>query len=404
MWNTPEQRAWAIVLVGFVIFCVLIVAVPLSVRWYLINDTVAPHTALKPIEAAVRVRTPKEKEFLAVTQDRNDLVEGTVIATDEYSRCFVRFFENSTLTLYNDTEIALVRVRSPRFGISPKSNDMVIQVKRGRVAIGVASPAPPDERILNIVIQTPHARVTLEEGGYSLLVSDAETQITARLGKAVITTADDKATCRNGRCRVTPGSPIEGPLPPEQNLIVNGEFTSVLGSGWADAVVTRDDETDPWGEAKIVAIDGRTVLSFVRSGARTHGELSTMQRIDKDVRDFASLKFSCEVRVSHQSLPGGGFQSTEFPIMIELTYKDAFGDTRARYWGFYYLPPDMKAGWRPLVNGLQVVQGEWYVFESQNLIELLGDLAPVYIESVRIYASGWDFESAITNISLQITE
>lgn len=404
MWNTPEQRAWAIVLAGFVIFCVLIVTVPLSVRWYLINDTVSPHTALKPIAAAVRVRTPKEKEFLYVIQDRDNLAEGTVIATDEYSRAFVRLFENSTLTLYNDTEIVLVRVRTPRFGFSSKSNEIVIQVNRGRVTIGVAPPAPPKERPLNIVVQTPHARMTLEEGGYSLLVGNAGTQVTARLGKAVIAAGDDKVTCRNGRCRVTPGMSIEGPLPPEQNLIANGEFTSVLGSGWGEIVATRDDEADPWGEARIVAIDDRTTLHFQRTGARTHGELSTTQRIDKDVRDFASLKFSCEVRVDQQSLPGGGFESTEFPIMVELTYKDALGDTRACYWGFYYLPPGTGPEWRPLVNGLQVVQGEWYVFESQNLIELLGDQAPVYIDSVRIYASGWDFESAITNVSLQVTE
>ncbi len=404
MWNTPEHRAWAIVLGGFAVFCVLIVAVPLTVRWYLIHDTISPHSMLKPIEAAVRVRAPREKEFLSVIQERDNLVEGTVIATDEYSRAFVRLFENSTLTLYNDTEVVLVRVRAPRFGISSQGNEIVVQVNRGRVTIGVAPPAPPKERPSDITVQTPHARVALEEGGYALLVGNAGTQVTARLGKAVIAAGDDKVTCRNGRCRVTPELSIEGPLPPEQNLIANGEFTSVLGSSWGEVVAIRDNEADPWGEAKIVAIDGRPALRFYRTGAHTHGELSTIQRIDKDVRDFTSLKFGCEVRVDQQSLPGGGFQSSEFPIMIELVYRDARGDTRAHYWGFYYLPPETGAEWRPLVNGLRVVQGEWYVFESQNLIELLGDQAPVYIDSVRIYASGWDFESAITSVSLQVTE
>jgi len=404
MWNTPERRAWAIVLSGFAIFCALVVTVPLSVRWYVINDTVTPNIALKPIEAAVRVRTLHEREFWVVTQDRNDLNEGTVIATDGYSRGFVRFFENSTLTMYNETEIVLLRVRTPRFAISPRSNEIVIQVNRGRVAIGVAPPAPPQERPLNMVIQTPHARITLEEGSYSLLVGATETQITSRVGKATVNTADEKASCRNGRCRVVPGQPIEGPLPPEQNLIVNGTFTSVLGSGWEKVVTTRVDENDPFGEAKIVSVDERMALRFERLGARTHGELSTTQHIEKDVRDFTSLKFACEVRVDHQSLPGGGFESTEFPIMIELVYKDVSGNTRTRYWGFYYLPPGTGPEWRPLVNGIKVVQSEWYLFESPNLMEQLGEYAPVYIDRVRIYASGWDFASAISNVSLLVTE
>lgn len=404
MWNTPERRAWLIVLSGFAIFCTLLVTVPLGVRWYLVNSTLASSVFLKPIEAAVRVRTVQERDFRVVIQDRDDLHEGMVIATDEYSRGFVRFFENSTLTLYNQTEIVLLRARTPRFAFSPRHNEIVIQLNRGRVAIGVAPPAPPRERPLEMVVQTPHARVTLEEGNYSLLVGANETQVTSRVGKAILYTAGEKVTCRNGRCRVVPGQPVEGPLPPEQNLIVNGNFTSLLGSGWQEVVATRVDDGDPLGEARIVSVDGRMALRFERLGARTHGELSTTQRIEKDVRDFTALKFSCEVRVDHQSLAGGGFESTEFPIMVELVYKDTLGNTRALYWGFYYLPPGSGPEWRPLVNGIKVVQGEWYLFESANLMSELGERAPVYIDHVRIYASGWDFESAITNVSLLVTE
>jgi hypothetical protein len=56
------------------------------------------------------------------------------------------------------------------------------------------------------------------------------------------------------------------------------------------------------------------------------------------------------------------------------------------------------------VNGTKVIQDEWYLFESENLMQTLGDIRPVYIESVRVYASGWDWDSAITNISLLVQE
>ena len=404
MFSTPEGRAWVVLLTAFAIFCILAITVPLSIRWYVINATVAPPTSLKPIDSSVRIRASKEREFRAVTQDRDDVGEGTVIVTEKHSRGFVRLFENSTLTLYNDTQVVLSRVRTPRYKMSARANEIVIEVNRGRVTIGAASPAPPDERALRMVVKTPHAQVVLQEGSYSVFVSKTETQVTSRLGKATIKTQSETQTWRNGRCRVTPGGVIEGPLPPEQNLISNGDFTSILGSSWKEPVRNRQDEADPWGEAKIVAVDGRTMLSFNRRGARTHGELSTIQMVEKDVRDFSSLRFSCEVQVRQQSLAGGGYESTEFPIMVELIYKDALGDSRSKHWGFYYLDPGAGPEWKTLVNGIKVVQDEWYLFETDNLMQSLGDFAPVYITSLRVYASGWDFESAITNISLQVME
>lgn len=404
MLSTPEGRAWGILMTAFILFCILAVTAPFSIHWHLANATRTPETALKPIEAAVRIRTPQNNEFLAVTQDRVDIVEGTVIATDEYSRGFVRLFENSTLTLYNDTEIVLSRVRTPRYKSSPRPNEITIQILKGRVAIGAAAPAPPDERVLRLTVQTPHAQVLLEEGGYSVLVSETETQVTARLGKATIVTAYDSQSWRSGRCRVGNDGQIDGPLPPEQNLIVNGSFDAILGSGWLEPIRIRQDPDDPLGEVEIVATNGKTMLSFRRLGARTHGEQSTVQYVDQDVRDFASLKFSSEIRVNYQSLAGGGYESTEFPIMIELKYKDALGGSRSRYWGFYYLDPGAGPEWKTMVNGIKVVQGEWYLFESTNLMQATSEWVPVYIESIRIYASGWDFDSAITGISLQVKE
>ena len=111
-----------------------------------------------------------------------------------------------------------------------------------------------------------------------------------------------------------------------------------------------------------------------------------------------------EVRVNEQSLLAGGYESTEFPVMVELRYRDTDDDTRFQYWGFYYLNPGTGPEWRKVVNGTKVPQGEWYLFESDNLMQTLGEARPVRIESVRVYASGWDWDSAITNVSLLVQE
>lgn len=404
MWKTPERRAWVVLLTAFAIFCTLAISVPLSIRGYLTQSMSPQHTTLKPIDAAVHVRHLSESQFLAISDDRPDLAEQTVIVTDSRARAFLRLFESSTLTMYNNTEVVLLRTRSPRFDLSRRPNEIVIRVNRGRVTVAVALPT---QRAVSLHVQTPHADIVLEEDNYSILVTSQDTQITASMGKATLTASvggRETRTWRNGRCRVTAEGLVEGPLPPTQNLVANQNFTSVLGSAWSVPLLTRQDENDPLGQARIDTLDGVTALVFQRYGARTHGELSTTQLIDKDVRDFASLQLSCQVRVNHQSLPGGGFESTEFPIMIELNYRDAQGNPRARYWGFYYLDPGSGPEWRKMINGIKVVQNEWYFFESDNLMQSMGELAPTHIDSLRIYASGWDLDSAITHVSLLVQE
>ena len=405
MLSTPEGRAWAILLTACAVFVALAVSIPLLVRWYLVDTTNSQETTLgDPMDGAVYVKEPGGADFFRVTERNERIAEGTTIATDERLRAFLRLFEGSTLTLFNDTQVSLVRVRSPRFDGSPRANQIQIRVDRGRVAIGVASPL---ERALNMTIKTPHAEILLEEGNFSVVVSDADTQVTIRSvrpGKATLVTGEETRRFTGGRCRIAADGTIEGPFPPEQNLIVNGEFSAVLDRGWEQPESQRQLESDPLGTVQIVPEQGKNVLAFRRLGATTHGETSITQVIDKDVRDFSSLKLECEVRVNSQSLAGGGYVSTEFPVMLELTYRDPDGNPRSRFWGFYYLDPGTGPEWRTMVNGTKVIQGEWLPFETDNLMQSMADSLPVHIDSLRVYASGWDWNSEITNISLLVED
>ena len=405
MLGTPEGRAWAVLVIAFVAFCVLAITIPLSIRWYVIYATEAQETTLeRPIDGAVYIKEPQGTDFIRITQRHEHVPEGAAIATDEHLRAFLRLFEGSTLTLYNDTQVVLERVRSPRFAASSRANEIRIRVERGRVAIGVGSPL---ERSLDMGVKTSHADIALGEGNFSVVVDETETQLTVRPirpGEATIIANGEIRRFTSGRCRIAAGMPIEGPLPPEQNLVVNGDFSAMLDRGWENPEQQRQKESDPLGEAQIVPLEGKTVLAFQRRGAETHGETSIIQHIDKDVRDFSSLKLTCEVLVSYQSLAGGGYESTEFPVMIELRYRDPVGNARSRHWGFYHLDPGTGPEWRTMVSGLKVIEGEWYLFETRNLMQSMGDIRPAHIDGLRIYASGWDWDSAITNISLLVQE
>jgi hypothetical protein len=356
----------------------------------------------------VYVKDPRGTELVAVTQRHEHIPEGATIATDEHLRAFLRLFDGSTLTLDNSTEVVLKRIRAPRYQLSPRPNEVLIHVEQGQVAIGVAAPM---DRDLQMGVRTPHADIELQEGSFSLTVDPSHSQLTVRPirpGEATITAGNQRRRFTSGRVRALDpsthsGSLIQGPLPPGQDLIVNGDFSSMLDRGWHEPEQQRDPN-DPLGGIEIVPLGGKNVLSLRRYGAQTHGETSLTQVIDQDVHGFSSLKLAFELRVDHQSLPGGGYQSTEFPIMVELKYRDPMDNPRSRYWGFYYLDPGTGPEWRTMVNGLKVIQGEWYPFESDNLIHTMGDIRPEHVESVRVYASGWDWDTAITNISLLVQE
>ena len=133
--------------------------------------------------------------------------------------------------------------------------------------------------------------------------------------------------------------------------------------------------------------------------AANHGETGIIQAIDKDVRDFTSLELHVSVRLLEQSLPGGGYLSSEFPIIVRLDYKDPNGNDAFWTHGFYFKDPI--ENW-PIIDGEKIPRLVWYPYESPNVMEELGE--PALITSVRIYASGWDYQSMVSEVQLLAKE
>jgi hypothetical protein len=134
-----------------------------------------------------------------------------------------------------------------------------------------------------------------------------------------------------------------------------------------------------------------------------HTEVAIQQRLDNNVRDFSRLEVALDVLLDYQDLPGGGLLSSEFPVIVRLDYEDIWGDDKFWTHGFYYqnvanypIAPDPWG--RP--SGEQIPQGVWYPYESGNLLDLLGDNAPARITSLTVYASGWNYDSLISEVQL----
>jgi hypothetical protein len=397
--KNPERLAWIILSIAFAVFCFLVVSIPLGIRWYVINATQVHETSLAAIGGTVQVQEPDVDVPFAVTDTKDDVLEESTITTDATSQAFLEFFEDSTLHLYNKTQVIIQKMQSPRFALSSKPDTIALEVTGGRVRIGVA---PSMESPLKFQVQTPHAAVELQEdGNYSIEVSTEEFHLTVRDGYAKVVAMGKMVELGRGeRTTVEIGKEPLGPLPAERDLIVNGDFKEPLTVGWR-VYHTQDIPKEVSGKAEILIVGDRQAVRFWRMGKATgHGETGITQVIDKDVRDFTSLELHISVRLLDQSLAGGGTLSSEFPIIVRLDYKDAYGNDNFWTHGFYFKDPI--ENW-PLRDGEKIPRYVWYPYESPNLMEKL-DVKPALITSIRIYASGWDYQSMVSQVQLLAKE
>lgn len=395
MRKNPERTAWTVLLSALATFCILAVSVPLGVRWYVINATSTNKTALTAISGTILVE--ERGQPLPVTEDM-DASEGASIKTDSTSQAILTFFEDSTAILYNDTQVVLLRTRSRRFDLSPRLGTIILEVKKGRVRI---APAPAIDSPLYFEVRFPQGVAVLEEGSYSVEVTDEQSQIGVRRGQALATAAGTMVKLNQGqRTTIAIGEAPADPMPAAQPLVVNGNFQQDLAVGWVDYNEQGVDGGKVDGEVEVISFGDRRALRFSRMGEDgNHCETGIIQKIDKDIRDFTSLKLHLDVQLIYQSLSGGGFQSSEFPIMVRLDYKDPWGNDRFWVHGFYYQNDDNY----PMAQyGEQIPRYVWYPYETGNLLEILIDTKPTYINAIRIYASGWEYQSMVSEVGLTV--
>lgn len=401
MRKNPERLAWVVLGTAFVTFCVLIVSIPLGVRFYLISAYQDQDTQLERIEGTLQVRRADGSAPQAVTASAVlDPGDRVVLGGTDWAS--LGFFERSNVFLFGNTDMELIHVRSPRFQMSDRPNEVILSLAAGMVRAGVALPTDRETRFQ---VVTPHASLDLAEGSYRIEVTNPTTQITVLRGRAIVRSGGSRMVLLQGmRTKVDLAGVAADPLPAAQNLVVNGDFREPVSTGWITRSVVLDPLVTP-PSVELVQDGGRGAVRLVRRETDDghHTEAHIYQRLDHDVRDFRVLEITLDVLLEFQSLSGGGQLSSEFPIIVRLNYKDRWGNDQFWTHGFYYQNRDnyfvAADRWgRP--TGEQITRGVWYPYESGNLFELLGDNAPVQVTGLDIYASGWNYDSLVTEIQL----
>lgn len=385
-----QAFAWVSLFVAVGLLVAVIVFLPRAVAALFSGVSESQPTSVTVLEGTVLVQPPATATWQGVGA-RADLDEGTRLRTDDRARAFLRTREGSTVLLYNDTELAVQRMRFGRF--NPALQDTVFRLFQGRVQIGVAR--HPDAADRRITVLAGEGRLDLGEGTYRVeMESDGAVHVSIRRGVGVVWLGSRALEATAGRRLVlTPDGDILGPLPLERDLLSDPLLERLAdGSAWSTFVVTEA------GTAGTVLPESGGVW-FERQtpdgSTDRHGESGIAQDLDREVRDYVNLRLRSDVRIEHQTLSGGGTAGTEYPLMIRLTYLDVEGREQIWTTGFYY---QNDAG-LSVKLGREIPAGEWITFDHPTLLQEIRP-APVRLRRIEVLGSGWEYRSAVRRVEL----
>ena len=190
-------------------------------------------------------------------------------------------------------------------------------------------------------------------------------------------------------------------LPPEQNLIVNGDFRQPLTNTWEDTgKVDQLHPDDPLGAVAVVSGTNGYAALFQRTGTY-HAETDLTQFTHTDVlTGFHSVKLYFDVQVDSQDVPLCGSQGSECPMMVQLDYQDSDGKNHSYFQGFYAVSDD--SGINPTScilcethnEHIKVPAGVPWPFETGNLLPLLSlkQITAIRVLCLRPQLSIFDFQ------------
>ncbi|MBI5029332.1 MAG: ABC transporter permease subunit [Chloroflexi bacterium] len=212
---------------------------------------------------------------------------------------------------------------------------------------------------------------------------------------------------------------VYGPLTPDKivasmrwvlssprDLVANGRFNESIEKTWT--IKTQVEQSnESGGDVKRTTDGDRSLVRFSRKGSG-HAETSITQIISQTLPSDGWLQVRAVVRVTTQDLSVCGSMGSECPLTIKLVYDDASGQQEWSQ-GFYAVAgEDLHfCGSCEIKNAhIQIPQGNWYTFESSNILSLSPNrhTVPHLIRSITISAAGHSFESDIAEVAVLVRD
>lgn len=415
-----QRLAWAVLLGSFLICALITISVPLIITATLQNRMEALSVHVQSNQGTVGIDDASGGRQAVIAGDAGQFIkENESVLTGNNATALISITPQDSaavlarMQIYSNSDVRLLEAAKPRFRVSDKLNEMRLRLDNGRIRLTLPEIG---ERPSVIYIVTPQGQVTLAEPGtYALIVTNEETQVTVQEGQAQVTASDGQETLPLGsreRALIPTGSGPVGPLPPERNLVKNGDFSDGM-SYWTEFPWQVERADQPEGQVRILDSGGESRLNIVRQGIG-HADVLIRQSVNQDVSELKSLRLLLTFRILGQSLDVCGVEGSECPLFVRINFVNEDGFSRTWQQGFYAVG-EVVADQTPdgcircdMIQAphLRVPLQQDFFFDVDLGEEVArqGRIPPSFIESVVLVASGHSFEVEVVDVSLLAEE
>lgn len=413
--QSRERLAWIIVISGFVLFLGILIAIPVGINAALRNATM-PLAVF--IEAAQGTASVNNERAISPEVGIQLVDEGDRIRTDFPTTAVLTLFpdENQTdqqigrVQVSQNGIIDMVSVRRPRFRFSERGYEMDMGMGNGRYLINL-------NQVASWQLSTPHSKINIQDvGQYQLSITPNGTQLHVQSGQALLTAFDGTSTLitTSQRVIITDQQQLEGPFTPTIDLVEDGSFRQSLQgkSRWTLSNWAVELPEQPTGEVRQITTSDRTYLQIEREGVG-HADIHLAQTIKYEMPPFQAeqLRLQITFRILEHSLDVCGFQGSECPLFLQLSYTNETGAVRTWQQGFYGV--SVTGSTSPYACfSCDVVQTAHErvllnetVTYSISMAEIAAiDTLPHTLEDIQLVASGHGFAVEILDVSLVLEE
>ena len=387
-----EREAWRIVFASFAAFCLLLVGTPLAVGYVRDSLLSAQPARLDIIRGTVLYLASGSRQEVNA-HDHLPLREGDQVRVMGDALALVFLHDGTSIQLFPDTTLRIDQSRASAFNV--RRSETVLTQRTGRSRIEVAPPLTESRRF---EVHGPIGIAQLREGSYGIQTDgtngSSAFELSVRRGSASVTAEERTVEVLPGeRTFARTGEPVAAPVPAASDFVQNGGFVEALDFWQAG---NRSVEDGKPGDVSLVTQDGRYIVRFQRRDSSNHAETYLHQTIDRDVSDLQSLTFALQLKVIEQSLSGGGWVGSEYPVTVRLRYRDAAGNETTWVQGFFIQNTED----RPTTNGQLVPKDTWVSFNADLFDPNRVYPRPAHLVWIEIEGSGWQYESMITGVQI----
>ncbi len=435
---SPERIAWIVLLGAFALFCTMTLSTAFGVYHYLFRSTMPIPAMLYVSKGTVGITGADLRE--TVERSREELTNTvTSVSTDSLSQATIQFRDLTedesesaellaAVTLQGNTFVTFNHAIRPRFDWSQDPQRIQFSRLSGQLDVIVTG---VDSHPFVMDIYTDDLNTdkglhiqSVSNGRYRLSVSEDEIRLLNLAGAVSAFFGDDP----NLRNPVEPGSELVvrtgnrsiRTLDDTTKLLLTGDFSlqgTSIGQLYSPGVPLNWDCSglpgqSPPGSFTTLEFDGRVGVNLQRfDNATTHGEISCIQEFEGeglDARHFDSLRLLATFSLNFQSVSLCGKAGSECPLMIHITYTTENSPPNNRgswFRGFYYEGQTSGTHKKICDSCLQehvdTNPSVWYTFDSGNLLNLIAeDRHPAFINAIRFYASGHQFDTVVSEMML----